>query len=1171
MVQSNKRVLKVFISYSSKDFEYLNALLPHLTALESHGRVELFYDGRLAPGVPWAETLNKFIREADIILYLLSADALASSFVSKEIEIGFAQYKSGNSKIIPVLLRACDWQSSVLSALTFIPEKARPLDSLDEKEKLLAYYLVAEAINKIVDDTANDWGYIIDKEMSETTGTLNLSNYGLTSIPSVVAKMDWLHSLILTNNQITDISLLKSLPKLESLYLSSNQINNIEAVGFLKNLNFLDLNNNSVSDISPVKNLRLTYLYLHQNNIESIPDLSALAESLSELDLSTNKITNIEGLEKLGRLSILNLSQNQIRQIKGLTGLTKLKELILAENIIEKIEGLETLEALELFDIFLNKISVIEGLDKNINLKTLGLSSNNISELINISHLTQLKTLYLAHNQIEDITELQGLTNLTRVVLTNNKITDLFSIKPFIENDIPVKNEYSFHPAEIGFFVKENPIQHPPLEVLMQGKDAILRNFVQVKRALDEELQSYQSNEIKLILIGNANVGKTHIAHYIKTNRKDLPANNASTHGMANDFVLYNTPSSATPIKMRILDFGGQEYYHDTHHLFFTIDTIYLLLWEKNSNRFGSKTEIRFSHELGKDREETNAVFPVAYWMDAINYFIEKSNNTQRTASLKVIADSNVPTPKAVADPVVILVETKRDKKGSFLLDTSSILAFNNLIHSQSAIALYRDIATNTIVNTGTASLFDSLDNLVSTMNEKRWSGYYKLVVDFFESLETQINLNVLKSIKADRLIIELSDCIKLFNRIVNKAGYKYKFDNANAMDLCRFLANRGYIIYYDNTKICLYPNKLTENIYSVLKRQYKRVGMISNEEIEKGIEDVLSIMEKFKLLIPHPGGNGYVAPQLLPENPNTELMLFLEVFKPPVVRFCFTGYIHKNIVQELFYAFKQELIQDNTQNYIWKNGFVIKLDNDLYKINISSNENSRVIEVQYLNTLNALSLTKVSDTISAALSGRNFTKEVSNNGISFIPIKLLEQNALLAQFVYDGKIVRVADYKSFLSTEAKKYAMKKLFISYSSKNTEFMKRFVTHLEPLRRRGDIDYWHDRKIEPGTKWDDSIRKELEMADVVIFLLSPDFIATDYIFDVEIPQALQQFTKQTTKLFFIELQPCSWDKTILADYQQSTDPGADNKKLITIMEPTNDKNWMAVTDLLSKKLA
>lgn len=1170
MVKSNIRALKVFISYSSRDLEYLNELLPHVTTLESVGRIELYYDGRIKPGEAWAEMLNKFIREADIIIFLVSAEALASSFVNKEIEIAYAQYKSGNSKIIPVLLQPCNWNDSVLSELTFIPDKGRPLNSLDEKERLSVFYQLTDIINKIAEDAGNNWEIIIDKELKEHTGTLNLSNFGLTGIPSVIAKMDWLHSMILTNNQISDISLLKALPKLESLYLSSNQIRDIDVLGLFAGLKFLDLNNNAVADISPIKDLRLSYLYLHQNNIESIADLSALSETLLELDLSTNRISKIEGLEKLKHLSILNLSENKITKITGLTGLKELKELMLVQNLVEKIEGLETLENLELFDVFRNKISVIEGLDKNIHLKTLGLSSNSITELTNIDHLTELKTIYLAHNQIEDITELQVLTNLTRAVLTNNKITDLFSIKTFIENNIPVKNEYSFNPAETGFFVKDNPVQYPPMEVLLQGKDAILRSFTQVQKGLDEKLESYQSNEIKIILVGNANVGKTHIAHYIKTNKQGLPANNASTHGMANSFVQYYPASSATPIKMRILDFGGQEYYHDTHHLFFTLDTIYLLLWEKNSNRFGLKTEKRFSTITGNDQDETNAVFPVAYWLDAINYFINKSNNEKKSASLNIIADSNVAVPKTGIDPVVILVETKRDKKGSYLLDTSSILSFNNLIHSQSAIALYKDNATNTVINTGTASLFDSLDNLVSTMNEKRWSGYYKLVVDFFESIDTPANTSILESLKADGLILELGDCIKLFNKIVNKAGYKYKFDNANAEDLCRFLANRGYIIYYNNSKICLYPNKLTEDIYTVLKKEYKRVGMISREEADPENADVLSIMEKFKLLIPHPGGNGYVAPQLLPENANADLMLFMEVFKPPVIRFSFTGYIHKNIVQELFYAFKTELIQDNTQNYIWKNGFVIKLDNELYKINISSNENSRVIEIQYLNTLNMLSLNKVSDTISTALDGRACSKEVSNDGKLFIPVKLIEQNALLAQFVFNEQMIRVADYKNFLGTETRKYAMKKLFISYSSKNTEFMKRFVTHLEPLKRRGDIDYWHDRKIEPGTKWDDSIKKEMELSDMVIFLLSPDFIATDYIFDVEIPQALKQFTTQSSKLFFIELQPCSWDKTILADYQQATDPTADNKKLLTIAQPSNDTQWTAVVDLLLKKL-
>ena len=131
------------------------------------------------------------------------------------------------------------------------------------------------------------------------------------------------------------------------------------------------------------------------------------------------------------------------------------------------------------------------------------------------------------------------------------------------------------------------------------------------------------------------------------------------------------------------------------------------------------------------------------------------------------------------------------------------------------------------------------------------------------------------------------------------------------------------------------------------------------------------------------------------------------------------------------------------------------------------------------------------------------------------------------------------------------------------------MKRFVTHLEPLRRNGLIDLWHDRMIEPGTKWNDSIREEMELSDFVIFLLSPDFIATNYIFDIEIPQALQQFNAKKSKLFFVQLQSCSWEKTILSDYQQATDPNSGNKAIITIAEPNNDIEWIKVIGELEKK--
>lgn len=1163
-----KKALKAFISYSAKDIAYLNELLKDFAPLASAGSIELLHDGILKAGDQWSEMLTRFIREADIIFYLVSPDALASVHVQKEIETGLSKYKDGTGKIIPVLLRDCDWQSSPLATFYFIPRNGRSLENLGPEERAVIFTEIRTTVMQIVEESGEDWEVVINRELEQKTGTLNLSNYELTTIPGKIVEMNWLHSLILTNNNIEDISVLGRLTNLESLYLSSNKVSAVGDLKGLSRLNFLDLNDNAIKEIDSINELNLTILYLHKNGIEKIPSLSNLSR-LEELDLSGNKIQKMEGLSALKQLKVLNLSDNLITFIEGLTELTSLIDLRMTGNRVESISGLESLQQLTCLDLYRNQVSVITGLENNKRLKLLGLSSNRISILENISHLQDLETLYIAHNSIEDITELQNLSKLKRVVLTNNKITDLFPLKQFIEKAIPVKPEYSFNATETGFFVKDNPIQYPPLEVLLQGNAAILRNFKQQEDALEEQLGPYQSNEVKLILIGNANVGKTHIATYIRTTRQELPLNNASTHGMSNEFVNYMMPFSATPVKMRILDFGGQEYYHDTHHLFFTNDTIYLLLWEKESNRFGVKTEKRYSVKTSQEEEETNTVFPVAYWLDAVNFFITKKEK-QRINGQAVKAAADLPGALNI-DPAVILVETKRNKKGISLLDTTAILPYRHLIHSQVGISLYRNEVNGQtiIVNTGTESLFDNLNNLISGLFEKRWSGYYALIIQYFEHPEDPNNADLQYIAKPNKLIFDLQTCITLFNRIILKNQYKYRFDNENAEDLCRFLANRGYILYFNNEKICLHPDMLTKEIYGVLNKDHNSVGIISGSEAAASDQAVISIMQDFKILIPHPSGSGYIAPQLLPDNTNSQLNLFMDVFKPALIRFSFTGYIHKNIIQELFYSFRESLLKDDTQNYIWKNGFIVKIENDLYKININSNEQSRSIEIQCLNSFNYRIMNQISNLVAGTLEGRVFTREVSTDGKLFVPADLILGNLQLSQIVFEKKLLRIADYRNFFDNTSRQYALKKLFISYSSKNTDFMKRFVTHLEPLKRNGDIDYWHDRMIEPGTKWDESIKKEMELSDIIIFLLSPDFIATNYIFEVEIPQALAQMTAQVSKLFFVELQACSWERTNLAQIQQTVNPAGDNKAIISIGEPHNDSQWIKVITELEKK--
>jgi internalin A len=1151
--------LNVFISYAHQDEKLVAELRSHLSILEMAGKIRINSYAELLPGEKLGERLADFLMDADMVLFPISAYSLASTFVGQEILFTLDGKRSKKARILPLLLSPCNWQASPLATYKFLNNVEKPIDSLNESERNEAYAGIVAALDILVDMLNGNWRTAVETELTAKTGTLDLSSSRLTYIPEELKEMTWLHTLKMNSNALEDISPLSALTGLETVSLSGNMITDISVLASLPRLRFLDVTYNQLK--APASNIQhnsLEILLLGNNQITAIAGLQSLSK-LKALDLSGNKITVITGLEELTQLGLLSLSNNQLSRISGLERLTELTDLQLTDNQIEKIEGIASLKKLQRLDLLNNKVSTIENLHNNKQLKILGLSQNKISLLENISHLDELETLYIAHNSIEDITELQNLKKLKRCVLTNNKIIDLFSLKEFIENDIPVKNTYSFDTEEPGFFIKDNPIQYPPLEVIADGKDAILRNFALLQKSLTEQLQPYQSAEIKLILLGNANVGKSHIATFIKSKRKKLPANNASTHGMVNEFVSYKQPGMPRPVKMRILDFGGQEYYHDTHHLFFTNDTIYLLLWEKESNRFGLKTEKRYSLPTGQHQEETNAVFPVAYWLDAVNFFISRREDER--------AKSTGTTATAI-DPAVILVETKRDKKGSTLLDTASLLPFRHLVHSQVAISLYADSSGN-IISTGTDALFDSLNDLAGYMFEKRWSGYYGLIIAFFDSINKAETTKLHKQANAEALIVSIQNCIRLFNSIIKNAGYKYKFDNDNALDLCRFLANRGYILYFDETKICLHPEKLTKEIYGVLNRQTAVTGLISTAEAARADAAVISIMQDFKLIIPHPAGTGYIVPQLLPETTSSQLSLFMDAFKPPVIRFSITGYIHKNIVQDLFHAFKNDLLKDDTQNYIWKNGFITKIDNELYKINISSTEQSRLVEIHYLGQLNLAVVKKISDAIDAVLRGRRCIKEVSNDGKLFVPVQLIQQNIQLAQFVYAEKLLRVADYKNFLDASTLKHAMKKLFISYSSKNTDFMKRFTTHLQPLKRNGAIDFWHDRMIEPGTRWDESIKNELNSSDIIIFLLSPDFIATNYIFDVEIPAAIK-LAENRAKLFFVELQACSWDKTVLAQFQQTTDPGADNKAIIQIGNPQNDVQWKMVITELEKLL-
>lgn len=103
---------------------------------------------------------------------------------------------------------------------------------------------------------------------------------------------------------------------------------------------------------------------------------------------------------------------------------------------------------------------------------------------------------------------------------------------------------------------------------------------------------------------------------------------------------------------------------------------------------------------------------------------------------------------------------------------------------------------------------------------------------------------------------------------------------------------------------------------------------------------------------------------------------------------------------------------------------------------------------------------------------------------------------------------------------------MRTLFFSYSHVDENLRNQLETHLSGLQRQGVISSWHDRRITAGTDFDRAINDHLRTSDVILLLISPDFIASDYCFEREMSLALERHKSGEARVIPVILRPCDW---------------------------------------------
>ena len=106
------------------------------------------------------------------------------------------------------------------------------------------------------------------------------------------------------------------------------------------------------------------------------------------------------------------------------------------------------------------------------------------------------------------------------------------------------------------------------------------------------------------------------------------------------------------------------------------------------------------------------------------------------------------------------------------------------------------------------------------------------------------------------------------------------------------------------------------------------------------------------------------------------------------------------------------------------------------------------------------------------------------------------------------------------------------VFFSYSHRDEALRDELEIHLALLRREELIQSWHDRRIDAGDELDGSIDKNLETADIILLLVSPYFIASNYCFDVEMRRAIERHNAGNARVIPVILNPCDWHSSPFA---------------------------------------
>ena len=747
-------------------------------------------------------------------------------------------------------------------------------------------------------------------------------------------------------------------------------------------------------------------------------------------------------------------------------------------------------------------------------LRELDLSQNQLTSLPpEIGQLTALTALVLYSNQLASLPpEIGQLTALTRLFLESNQLA---SLPPEINQLTALTRLYLHDNPELGIpesvlgrgwlsTSEKNPLASPK---------AILDYYFRSQRAGKKPL-----NEVKLLLVGRGEAGKTSVSRALRGEAFD--SKQKETPGI--EIVPWTLPCpDAEDVTVYLWDFAGQEITHETHRFFLTERSLYVVVLDGRGGQQMEEAEYWLSHvQRYGTRRRTNAepeyspvIVVLNKWQSPGPYDVEKRRLQREYPNIRAF------------------VET--DCEGGHGIERLRETLCAVLHHMPSVRQEWPETYYNV---RGKLKAFAENPDPAQRKYFVNWDGYREIcaecgVTDLTEQTSMAENLNALG------VALYYGDHDRLRDTRVLNPNWV-----ANGLyGLVRGVHRKPYQNKPGQLWAGEFPAVLEEGMKGMNQERGATFADYPEKRDEVPVHEfLLELMQERELAFPAREENGrilYLLPGLLtldePEVKDYDIAAHIEGAQ---VRF---RYLYELLPAGVMSRFIVRTHTLSEEYFRWQRGTVLGWGNARALVMAERRRNPRVdvfiiggtpAERQELAGVVRSNMQVIHAGLPEGLGGKE-ELDLTLPGEQYESVEKLvrlEKQNLPVQVVTARGAQEVPvtpELEQVQPADARKdHAPElKVFVSYSHADFKLWEHFKAYLDILKNDGLVRWWYDGKIRRGSDWDDSIRQQLQDADVVILLMSKDFFASGYINGVELKEAHRRHQLGKTEILPVLLSP------------------------------------------------